>query len=387
MQTELTDLIERARALEPVVAAHRTDMDVQRRLPEPVVAGLRELGALRMAVPEDLDGPALDPLTQVALVEELSRQDGSVGWCVMIAAAASYVSGFLQPEAAQRWFGGRDASLAGQLAAVGRAQVVNGGYRVSGRFGFASGSGHASMFLAGCLVHRGEEVARDERGRPLTRSLLLRPEQVTILDTWHTTGLWGTGSHDYTVDDVFVPEADGWDPFGPMHRKEPLYRFPPLFLVPHCGVPLGLAQAALDAFVELAAEKPLYPGARNGKTLAQDPQAQEAVAVAEAKLAAARAYTYERVGELWAVLQRGERVSPKLRATYRIMMTYLHQTAKELISSLADASSTSSIYYGGPIERAQRDIVTACQHRMVHPKVYLPAGRVLLGGDANDPFF
>ena len=380
--------IDRARTLAPTVAGHLDEIDARRQLAAPVVAGLQERGAFRMAVPTDLGGPQLDPLTQVALVEEYSRQDGSVGWCVMIAAASSYVAGFLGPEAAERWFGPPNACLAGQLAPVGRAQVVDGGYRASGRFRFASGSGHATMLLASCLVVDGDEVLRDERGRPRTRSLLVRPDQVAFVDTWHTTGLWGTGSNDYVVEDVFVAEEDGWDPFGPMQRTEPLYRFPPLFLVPHCGVPLGIARAAVDAFVELAADKPLYPGAeRVGKTLVDDSQAQEAIAIADAKLGSARAYTYQVVGELWDVLVRGDRVAPRMRATYRIMMTYIHQVAKELISDLADASSTSSIFYGGPIERAQRDIVTACQHRMVHPKVYLPGGRVLLGSSAADPFF
>ena len=363
-------------------------MDAERRLPDAVVQGLQSIGALRMAVPHDLGGPELDPLTQVAVVEELSRLDGSVGWCAMIAAAGSYVSGFLQPEAAARWFGAPDACLAGQLAPTGRAVAVPGGYQVSGRFRFASGSGHATVLIAGCLVYEGDEPSRDDRGRLRMRSALLRPADVTFLDTWYTTGLWGTGSNDYEVDDVFVAEEDSWDPGAAMHRTEPLYRYPPLFLVPHCGVPLGIARTAIDALIELASAKELYPGssrAKGAKTLADDVQAQETVAIAEAKLGAARAFTYSTVGEVWETLQRGERISPRLRAIYRIMMTYGHQAAKEVVGSLADIATTSAIYRGEPIERQLRDLHTACQHRMVHPKIYVPAGRILLGRDSGDP--
>ena len=363
-------------------------MDAERRLPESVVQALRDLGALRMAVPHEHGGPQLDPITQVAIVEELSRLDGSVGWCAMIAAASSYVAAFLEPDVAQRWFGPADACMAGQLAPTGRATKVEGGYRVAGRFRFGSGSGHATMLIAGCMVYDGDDVLRNERGHPVMRTAILAPNQVTIVDTWFTMGLWGTGSNDYIVDDVFVADQDSWNPSGAMLRPEPLYGYPPLFLVPHCGVPLGIGRAAIDAVVDLAASKDLYPGASRSKaarTLADDGQAQEAVAIAEAKLGSARAFTYATVAELWETLLRGERVQPRQRAIYRIMMTYAHQAAKEVVTALADVSSTSSIFRGEPLERALRDILTACQHRMVHPKIYVPAGRILLGRDSGDP--
>jgi alkylation response protein AidB-like acyl-CoA dehydrogenase len=382
------DLVERARTLGPLIEAERSWMEAERRLSPRVVTALQELGAFRMAVPRAIGGPELDPVTQVRVVEELSRLDGSVGWCVMIAAAASYVPGFLTPEAADRWFGAPDACLAGQLAPTGRAQRVEGGYRVSGRFRFASGSGHATMMLAGCLVYDGEEVARTATGRPLMRSALLRPDEVTIIDTWHTTGLAATGSNDYVVEDRFVAEEDSWNPAGAMSRSETLYRYAPLFLVPHAGVPLGIARAAIDVVLELAGEKEAYPGAARtgrGPTVADEGQTQEAVAVAEATLGGARAFTYAMIEELWALLEAGERVPPRVRALYRIMMTHSHQQAKEIVASMYDIASTSSIFRGNPLDRLMRDILTACQHRMIHPKIYRPAGRMLLGMESGDP--
>lgn len=383
-----TDPVAVARTLASTVEANREQMDAERRLPGPVVAAMADLGILRAAVPAALGGPAYDPRTQVEIVEALSQLDGSVGWCAMIASAASYTCGFLDPETAAHFFGPADACLAGQLAPTGRADRVAGGYRVSGRFRFGSGSGHATMLLGGCLVYDGDEVVIGPRGRPSQRSALIRPEQATIVDTWHTTGLWGTGSNDYLIEDVFVPEEHTWDPLGPSQRQEPLYRYPPLFLVPHCGVPLGIARAAIDAVLQLAEQKELYPGARQAgstKSLRDDPGAQEAVAIAEAKLAAARALTYDTVDRMWAMLQGAERIPTRERAMYRITMTWIHQVGKEVVESMYDTASASAIYRSNPLDRLMRDMLTGAQHRMVHPKLYRPAGRLLLGLDSGDP--
>ncbi len=382
------DPVAAVRALAPLVAAHQEEIDRNRCLPAVVVEAMQATGIFRAAVPPDLGGPFYDPATQVRMVEEFSRQDGSVGWCAMIASAGSYANGFLSAAAAQRWFGPYESCLAGQIAPSGRAMLVPGGYRVSGRFRFGSGSGHASFMIAGCLVFDGDEVVRNEAGRPQMRSAIFPKSACTIIDTWHTTGLWGTGSNDYVLDDVFVAEEDSWDPAGAMKRPEPMFRYPPLFLVPHAGVPLGIARTAIDTVLGLAGDKPLMPGAAktaNTRTLQDDEAAQEAIAVAEAQLAASRAFTYDIIAELWSTLEAGERVSPKLRAMYRIMMTWTHQTAKDIVMSMYDTASGSSIYRDNPLDRLMRDILTACQHRMVHPKLYRPAGRLLLGMNSGDP--
>lgn len=384
-----SDPLAAARAMAPLVAAHQQEIDEKRCLPEPVVEAMRAMGILRAAVPPDLGGPFMDPETQVRVVEELSRQDGSVGWCAMIASAGSYANGFLVPEAAQRWFGSYDSCLAGQIAPSGRAVRVPGGFRVSGRFRFASGSNHASFLVAGCLELDAEgNQARTASGRPQMRSAILPKSDVTIIDTWHTTGLWGTGSNDYVIDDVFVAEENSWDPAGKMRRDEPMFRYPPLFLLPHAGVPLGIARTAIDTVLGLADDKPLMPGqakTEHTRVLADDEAAQEAIAVAEAKLAASRAFTYDIIDELWATLQAGDKVSPRLRAMYRTMMVWTHQTAKEIVGSMYDTASGSSIYRDNPLDRSMRDILTACQHRMVHPKLYRPAGRLILGRSSGDP--
>ena len=262
---------------------------------------------------------------------------------------------------------------------------MEGGYLASGRFRFASGIAHSTMVLAGCVVTAGGELARHDNGRPELRTVLFRPHQCTVLETWNTTGLRATGSNDYVLDDLFVPEEDSYDPSAPMRRDEPLYRFAPLFLAPHYGVPLGIARTAVDAVVDLAQDKGVVPtGLAEPPKLRENAQVQEAVAVAEAELGGARALCYDTVAGMWDTLVAGERISRRQRGMYRVAMTYSHQVAKRVVGSMYDVATTSSIERGSPLDRQLRDIATACQHRIVHTRVYTAAGRLLLGMDSGD---
>lgn len=383
------ELLDEVRGLAPLVAGSLDAIERDRCLPDPLVAELRRLGIFRLAVPNSLGGPQLDPLTHVRVVEELSRQSGSVGWCAMIAIAASYASGFFSPEAGQRWYGGADSCIAGQIAPVGRATVVDGGYRLDGRYRFASGVGHATAVIAGGVVYDDGGPVKRSNGAPRTVSALLPLESCEVLDTWHTTGLAGTGSNDYVIDDVFVPEADTYDPSGAMRLEAPLYSYPPLFLCPHVGVPLGIARAAIDDLVAMMDTKDLLPGTNRdtpSRPLSEDGRAQEALARAEGTLGAARAHAYENLGELWATMSRGDKPSRRQGALYRIMMTQAHETARDIVTSMYNTGSGDAIYRVNPLDRHLRDISTACQHRMVNQKIYQPAGRVLLGKPSGDPF-
>ena len=209
---ELDERLSIAGGALPDDGAAREWTDREGRLHPDAVDALRASGVARAAVPAELGGPGLTPMAQIELVEEFSRVDGAVGWCAMIAAAASYSCGFLQPDAAKRWFGPAHACLAGQLQPTGRAERVDGGFVVSGRFRFGSGIGHATMVLAGCVVTQNGKTVRDERGRPQLRTILVEPSQVQVLDNWDTVGLRATGSSDYVIDEVFVPEEDSYNP-------------------------------------------------------------------------------------------------------------------------------------------------------------------------------
>jgi alkylation response protein AidB-like acyl-CoA dehydrogenase len=208
----------------------------------------------------------------------------------------------------------------------------------------------------------------------------------TVLDTWDPTGLRATGSHDYVIDDVFVTDEDSYDPTAPPPRDEPLYRFPPLFLASHCGVPLGIARRAIDAVIDLGEGKAVSSSSFSAPSNLRDTvQAQEAVSLAEAQLGGARSLCFSAVGELWEAVVAARRVTRRQRAMYRVAMSWTHQISKDVVSLMYDTASTSSIPRGSTLDRQLRDITTACQHRVVHPRVYAPAGRLFFGMESGDP--
>jgi indole-3-acetate monooxygenase len=378
------EILARARTLEPEIRRAADSIETGRHLPDDLAHALMEAGVFRMGVPRAYGGPEIDPMGQVRVVEELSRIEGSVGWLSMISSAGGFLAAFLKQSVAERLFAPVHSVVAGNLRPPQRADQVEGGYRVSGHFRFGSGCNHASVMACGCVVYKEGEPQLTRKGEPNIRVMLVPVSKVTIVDVWHTTGMRGTGSNDYIVEDVFVPFDESPSMAEPPFCPGPLYRFPQMFLVSHAGVPLGIARSALDFVLDLSTRKETSP---SRGLMRDDTHVQETIAWAEAHLGAARSYVYSTLEELWATLSAGERPSGRQHAQYRLMITYSHQAAKQVISTLYDLAATSSIFRTNRLERDMRDILTACQHRVVHPKMYRPAGRLLLGLSADEPFF
>ncbi len=343
-----------------------------------------EAGVFRMAVPRAYGGGELDPMTQVRVIEELSRMEGSVGWLAMIGAAGGPMAAFMDPPVARRLFGQVDSVGAGMIRPPQHAEVVEGGFRVSGRFRFASGCQHATMMTCGCALYQDGKPLLRADGQQKGRVLMIPASKVTIIDTWDTTGMRGTGSHDFVVDNVFVPAEESVSVLERPRVAGPLYTFVPIYLVCHAGVPLGIARSALDFMLELCTVKEMMP---SRQLLREDTVVQETIGWAEASLGAARSYVYGTLEELWETLCKGDKPSIRQRAAYRLMMVHSHKIAKEVISVLYDTAATSAIFRTQPLDRQMRDILTACQHRVVHLRMLRPAGRMLLGLDPDEPFF
>jgi indole-3-acetate monooxygenase len=370
-------------ALEPEIKAASAAIEAERRLPPALAHKLMEAGVFRMGTPRIYGGGELDPMSQVRIVEELARIEGAVGWLAMISSAGSFIPAFLERPAAQRLFGSVESVLAGQVRPPQRADLVEGGYRLHATLHFGSGSEHASVVASGCNIYENGELRRHGRN-PEFRVLLVPASKASIVDVWDTTGMRGTGSNDIVVDNVFVPFSDSATMMEDPVTRSPLYSFPPLYLASHAGVPLGIARNALDFVEALVGQKKAIP---SGVPMREDPTIQETIASCEAQLGAARSYVYATLEDLWATLCQGERPSPGQRAAYRMMMTHSHQAAKQLITTLYDTAATSSIFRSSRLDRDMRDILTACQHRVVHLKMYRPAGRLLLGLDPEEPLF
>jgi len=255
---------------------------------------------------------------------------------------------------------------------------VDGGYRVSGRWGFNSGSPHCAWLLGGCVVHDGDAPRLGPTGAPVTRHLFFPASDYTLLDTWSTGGMRGTGSHDFTVADAFVPERRALSFAGPPTQPGPLYHFPlfGLFSPLVAAASLGIARGAIDALTDLATTKPT----QGGKALLRDEElVQYQVAQAEAQLEAARAYLIETLGVAWDDVSAGRELSLAQRARLRLAAVHASTSAAAAVDLMYAAGGASSIFTSNPLERAFRDVHAASQHALQQAANYSQVGRVLLG--------
>lgn len=300
-----SSLLDSVRALEPQIRTAEDFLERECRLPEPLFEALRKTGLFRVSWWKSYGGLELDPLTQMDVLEELSRVNGSVGWIGTFGALTGLIAAMLEPGAIPDFFPSPDQTAAGQYAPMGRAEKVPGGFKVTGLWSFGSGCHHAHAMHSGCVVFENGSP-RLINGQPEIRQMAFLREECEILpDSWNTIGMRGTGSYDYTVKDLFVPYEHSFSYFDPPRRDAPLYAFPGLFLFSHLPVPLGIARGAIDTFIGLSAEKRLAPG---GRFLREDSGVQETVAEAEAALSAARCYAYDVVGDIWETVCRGRLV-------------------------------------------------------------------------------
>src|ERR1700720_1147025 len=305
------------------IRAASDEIERGRRLPPGIAAAMKDAGVFGMAMPRLWGGPELDPLTQFRVIEALAMAEGSVGWCAMIGSDGGYVTAFLDQDVARAIYPDIRVATGAAGTTTGRGVGGPGGYRVSGRFPFVSGCHHCEWVWLGCIVTENDVPRVDGNGVPETRQCLLRLSQCEILDTWHTTGLRGTGSNDIVVRDEFVEEQHSFSFQDPklIKRPGPLYAFPFMFMAKGSAPALGIARHAIDAVIESAAGKParrytVGDGIEAPKVLRDDVYVQEAVGRAETLLAAARAYYFHVMGDLWTTLVDGRQPSDKQVALF-----------------------------------------------------------------------
>ena len=360
------DVMAHARRISDSARAVADQIDAERRLPAGLLDELRASGLLRGGAPAEVDGPELPPGLALACAEEVARGDAAAGWCISIAITSSLLIAYLPPASRDELFGGGRGVAAGVWAPQGKASRVTGGVVVSGRWAFCSGITHADVLFAGCVL--------DDRPAVLA----LPTDQLQILDTWHTLGLRGTGSHDAVAQDLFVPDARVVSIFdGPVINR-PLYRFPPFGFFAACitAAAMGNARAAIDDFVELAQAK---KGASAGRTLAERPTIQAAVAAAESDLEAARALYYQAIETAWRASQDEAAVPVDARRGVRLAATHGVRTAADVVRTVFDLAGGSAIYDGSPLQRRFRDAFTATAHFQVNQASRELPGRLLLG--------
>ncbi|MFJ3796137.1 acyl-CoA dehydrogenase family protein [Streptomyces sp. NPDC090088] len=376
------ELFRRAEDLVPVLRAAAEDIERARRLPAAVVEQLRDAGVFRMGVPAEKGGPGLDSVQQTEVVEILARGDASAAWCAMIGMDTPLYAQFLPESVARDELGDPDIVTAGLILPLGRADRVPGGYRVTGRWQFGSGITHADWVVAGCFVHRDGRPEPGPEGAPgHWRIMLARREEFEILDTWHTTGLAGSGSCDYQAQDLFVPEEHT---FSLGHPRTPgPHATPEAILRNMPGVPLGVARAALDHVRELAAGR---TDRATDTPWADTYRVQLAVAESEMELGAARHAVYGSLRRQAQLIDSGGELGRDDRVDTVLARVNAFRVARTIVGRLYDLVATTAVYRPSPLDRWLRDLTTMRQHVIAQDQVLQSAGAHLLGGTPHNPF-
>ena len=379
--TPLTEpaLLANIQAIAPIIRAEAAKFDLERRLTDAAHEALKSTGVYRMPIPQSWGGPELDPLAQTRVIEAISAIDGSAGWCAMIGSDGGYLTSFLDDAVGRQMYPDLDTSSVFVIAPTGAAMPVDGGYRVTGRWPFASGSAHASWFAFGCIVPEATGPRMLKPNLPEVRVCVFPRDQVQIHDTWFTTGVRGSGSNDVSVDGVFVPTERTFSVIdAPIRRPGPLYAWRFMFIVNMLGVPLGIAQSALDEVIEIGPKK---------LSMRRTPVTEEAwftaaLGEASALILSARAFGYASLANLWESLQHGAEPTARVRAEQRLALVHAFDACTRAVDILYRIAGSSALYtQKSGLDKKLRDLYATRQHVLANPVTYSAAGRVLVGLD------
>jgi alkylation response protein AidB-like acyl-CoA dehydrogenase len=374
-----------AQDLAPLISEARDEIERTRLLPLALISAMEEAHIFRMWLPRRFGGPELSIAEFVRVVEALSYMDGSVGWCAGLGAAYSRFAAYLPEAVANRIFDGN--IMAGSLAPMGRGMKVEGGYRVTGRWAWGSGIMHSNWILVTFLTQVGDEPILINEKPEMRLGFLPKSQDVEIIDTWKVGGMRGTGSHDYALSDVFIPDdytLEGLDP-PPLHPGS-LYAVSLNSVYPFviAAVPLGIALASFDAFLSLARVKTPVSGS---VVLRDKPTVQAMVGRSHALLQSAREFYYATARSMPHWAKSGAPLTLDQRAQVRLAVAQIGDVSKQVVRDLVDLSGGSSVYETCPLERHLRDVHAATQHVQVSPNNFEFAGRVILGLDPGTARF
>lgn len=379
----MNEWIERACGLSTEIEAARAEMDVSRRLPDRLATRFAEAGLYRLCVPKGFGGAELSPRTIAEVLEALAETDASAAWCVMIGATTGALAAYLETGAAKEIFAAPGGIVSGVYAPMGKAVAEGESYRVSGQWKWNSGGQNSHWIAGGCLIMEGGAPRLTAEGSPSVRMMFAPRSEIAFIDTWHTSGLRGTGSGDMAMKGVLVPSARSVSLIEDMPRIDaPLYKFPVFGLLAMgiASVASGNARAALKEFAAAASAKRMP----NGRTLAERGTTHLVFSQAEADYGSARAFLMHEIESAWDQAQRAPTIELSQRARLRLAATHMTRTAAEVIRRVQDLAGGSSVFLSDPLQRRLRDAQTMTAHIMVGPATYELAGRVLMGGSVSN---
>ena len=378
LRRHLLDAIARIR---PILEADAEANDAGETLAWSSVVALYREGLLSLKVPRELSGPEVDPLLYLELCDELCYINPSAGWCAFInSTSASWLGAFLPDAGVERIFGdGRMPIASGAIIPRGLATPVDGGWRVSGRWPFASGSAHSSWLLAGFRIVRNDEPGPEHM-------IFAAPiEDVQFLDNWQVMGLQGTGSRDFVFTDYFVSEDLAFDLMSTDPRQGgPLFWLGrPGFVTPdHAAFALGVARRALD---EIALQAGSFHRGYLTTPIAQRGALQHDLGKCDQQLRAARALCREAIADAWEFCRRHERPDLERQLRLRGACVYATDVACQVVATAFRYGGGNAIYNDRVLQRCMRDINAAAQHFMVNTSAYDNLGQFRLGMTGVNP--
>jgi indole-3-acetate monooxygenase len=373
----------RVNEIDSVIREHTEEAERARRLSRPVVDALRWAGVFRMAMPAAWGGPELDVCTQVEVIERLARADASAAWCSMIGVESGFFASYVDESVARVLYPELDMITAGFQGPAGTLEACDGGYRLSGRWSFGSGISHADVIVGGAMVMDNGQPRLSPSGRPEHRVAMLPAQHWHVLDTWDPDGLAGSGSHDYTINDAFVPQEYTWIP-GQRRRPEPLYAWYGMSVACGVGVSLGTAAEALVTAREALEGKTSRATMRPA---AEDPLVWTGLARAAAMIGASRSYVFDTLGEISATLEAGRDLSFDQRARWAGSVVHAGTTCRDAVQLLVDTVGSGALQRSSRLHRQLRDLNMIAQHGLTQKRVWEWSGALYFGKQPPVPVY
>jgi len=383
------EILNRAKAVAPLVAAFSADIERDRRLPAHVLDHLHQAQLFRLLLPRSQGGLETDPVTFFLVIEAIAAADASVAWCLSQAGGCAMAAAYLDPPIARKIFGGARDVLAWGPGPHAKAVAVDNGYRVTGVWSFASGGRHATWVGAQCPIFEADGTPRlTEDGKPVLRTMLVPAGEVEWTDIWNVVGLRGTGSDQFALTDRFVRHDHSITREFEKERREagPLYRMSALtcYELGFAAVALGLARASLNVFADLARNK--VP--RGMKSPIRDnAMVQSGMAQAEVRVRSARVFLLQTTDEIWRdIKEPAGALSLDHRMHLRMASTHAIHAARDAVDFAYNAAGTTAIFESHPLERRFRDMHTVTQQLQGRSSHFETVGAYLLGGEPDLTF-
>src|ERR1700761_2818619 len=371
-------LVDRAKALAPLLTAEADEIERSRRLTPKVVSALIENGLYKSLLPKNIGGFESPPMVFMEMLEEIAKSDASTAWCVGQCSVVGMTAAYLDADVAHQVFGKPDDIMA--WGAIAHAvQAVPGGYTISARWDFASGSRQANWLGAHVQIREPDgKIRMKPNGQPEIRTIVFPMSVATMYDMWNVIGLCGTGTDSYSVENLFIPEnfTALRDDFSALREHGPLYGITTysMFGLGFGAVSLGVARAMLDAATDLARKKHSV-----GIAAMKDNSAvQGLIGRTEGKLRAARAYHFSTATDAWQEILSTGKLSERGRAAIRLSATYTIHQAAEVVDTAYHMAGATAVFKSNPFERRFRDMHAIAQQIQARDNHFEDVGKMIL---------